>query len=130
MAKKTARVKPSDITAAIGDLSKKASSLKEARAAILRELHRRRDEIDVLLRGLGEESDEVPRLRRGGRPRGYKTSSATRAKLRAAWRRRKEREGTAGKSGKSAAKRTLSPEARERIAEAQRKRWAAARAGK
>jgi hypothetical protein len=134
MAKKITSAKSSDIAAALGELSKKVSSWKEERAVMTRELQRLAELTSAMLRELGETSTAstaVPGARRGGRPRGYRTSAATRAKLRAAWRRRKERAagpGTTAKPGKG--KRTMSAEARARIAEAQRKRWAAARAGK
>jgi hypothetical protein len=77
---------------------------------------------------------------KGGRPKGYKMSAATRRKLRQAWARRKaagaapaastpaRKPAAAGSRGRG--RRPLSAEARERIAAAQRKRWAAYRAGK
>lgn len=135
MAKKNTNAKFSDIAATLGELSKKVTSWKEERTAMTRELRRLAEVLNSLLRELGEAGPTLlaaPGPRRGGRPRGYRTSAATRAKLRAAWRRRKERAAGGGKpAGKSVkAKRTMSAEARERIAEAQRKRWAAARAGK
>jgi len=133
MAKKSTGAKSSDIAEALGELSKKVNSWKEERAVMTRELHRLAELTGAMLRELGEPpstATRAPGARRGGRPRGYRTSAATRAKLRAAWRRRKERAGgtSAGKPVK--VKRTMSTEARARIAEAQRKRWAAARAGK
>ena len=70
---------------------------------------------------------------RGGRPKGYKMSAATRRKLKAAWRRRKAAAGTSSSSAAKPARRrtsNLSPEARARIAAAQKKRWAAYRAAK
>lgn len=133
MAKKMTSAKSSDIAAALGELSKKVTSWKEERAVMTRELRRLAELTGSMLRELGETStaSSAPAARRGGRPRGYRTSAATRAKLRAAWRRRKERAASAGKAAKPVtAKRTLSADARARIADAQRKRWAAARAGK
>lgn len=74
------------------------------------------------------------RARRGGRPKGYRISEATRAKLRAAWARRKAASGGgaagAAPARKGRRKRTMSAEARARIATAQRKRWAAVRKAK
>ncbi len=133
MAKKITSAKSSDIAAALGELSKKVNSWKEERAVMIRELQRLAELTGSMLRELGETSSApaAPSSRRGGRPRGYRTSAATRAKLRAAWKRRKERAAGAGKPAKAGNnKRTLSADARARIADAQRKRWAAARAAK
>jgi hypothetical protein len=44
-------------------------------------------------RGSGRTTVGRRRKRKGGRPKGYKMSAATRAKLRAAWRRRKAAAG-------------------------------------
>ncbi len=85
------------------------------------------------LGNLGTSSSPAPSNRKGGRPRGYKTSPETRARLRAAWaRRRAAGGGTAeagARSGSSASKpqrkkRVMSAEARARIAAAQKRRWA------
>jgi hypothetical protein len=82
-----------------------------------------------MLSDLGDTaSAAVTRVRRGGRQRGYKASATTRAKLRAAWKRRKAAAGGTVAPKKSRKRGRLSPEARERIAAAQRKRWAAYRA--
>jgi len=69
--------------------------------------------------------------------RSGKRSAATRAKMRAAQQARwAKKNGTTSlaeavaKPTKAKKKRTLSPESRARIAEAQKKRWAAAKAGK
>jgi hypothetical protein len=75
------------------------------------------------------------RARRGGRPKGYRISEATRAKLRAAWAQRKAASGggaasSAAPARKGRRKRTMSAEARARIAAAQKKRWAAVRKAK
>ena len=60
---------------------------QEIAAAVRRLLLKGHD----LLEKLGEEYDTAERSnrRRGGRPKGYKMSPETRAKLRAAWKRRK-----------------------------------------
>jgi hypothetical protein len=115
---------------------------KTERAAIARDIAAVLAQGQALLRELGTTGDALrvpgaPVSRgRGGRPRGYKTSAATRAKLRAAWARRKAALAAAaqGAAGTSAAqttskrtrkgRRTMSPEARARIAAGQRKRWA------
>jgi NUMOD3 motif len=77
--------------------------------------------------------------RKGGRPKGFKMTEATKAKLRAAWLRRKGATGggtapaakpVGTKSSGGSKKKVMSPEAREKIAAAQRKRWAAYRSGK
>ena len=74
---------------------------------------------------------------RPGRPtKGRKLSEETRAKMRAAWaRRRRTDEGQPGTEMPAAAapqkkKRTMSAEARARISAAQKKRWRAKKAGK
>jgi hypothetical protein len=83
----------------------------------------------------GRTSASAPaRTRRGGRPKGYRISEATRAKLRAAWARRKTSGGDGASSAtparKGRRKRTMSAEARARIAAAQKKRWAAVKKAK
>jgi hypothetical protein len=66
--------------------------------------------------------------RKGGRPKGYKMSAATRAKLREAWARRKAAAGqpsaSAPRTAPKSSRRKISPEGRARIAAAQKKRWA------
>ena len=74
------------IGAALAELAGRLDELNKQRGTILRELRTAVEEGQKLLVGLG--SDGAPR-RKGGRPKGYKMSDETRAKLRAAWRRRK-----------------------------------------
>lgn len=54
---------------------------------MLREV--RREPHSGRIASLGEIAHTVKRRQKGGRPRGYKMSAATKAKLRAAWKRRK-----------------------------------------
>jgi hypothetical protein len=90
----------------------------------------------VTMPGRARTSASAPaRARRGGRPKGYRISEATRAKLRAAWARRKAASGGGAASSATPArkgrrKRSMSAEARARIAAAQKKRWAAVRKAK
>ena len=65
-------------------------------------------------------------VRRGGRPKGYKASPATRAKLRAAWKARK----AASAQVEAPKKRMISEYGKARIAAAQKKRWAKVKAKK
>jgi hypothetical protein len=67
----------------------------------------------------------------GGRRKGYRVSAATRAKMRAAWARRKAANGTGANTARPKnrparrqGRRPLSAEARARIVAAQKQRWA------
>jgi hypothetical protein len=117
MARQPSLPDSSDIAAALGTLSDKVAAWKQQRAAIATELRRLAELANAMLRELG--GDGAP-ARRGGRPHGYRASAATRAKLRAAWKRRKAK-------SPATPRRTLSADGRARIAAAQRKRWADAR---
>jgi hypothetical protein len=81
------------------------------------------------LSGLGD----AVRRRTGGRPKGYRASAETRAKLKAAWARRKAAAGASEPAATTATesrrtrgrkRRTMSAEARARIAAGQKRRWA------
>jgi hypothetical protein len=84
-------VAASTIGAALGQVAAQLNKWKQQRADITAEVQQLLTHGRQLLADLGHESPETAaaRARRGGRPRGYKTSPATRAKLRAAWARRK-----------------------------------------
>jgi hypothetical protein len=116
-----------DVAAALGTLAKRVDTWKQQRNEIGSELRKLSAVIDGMLEDLGtgggsaSTASSTPSRRRGGRPRGYRASAATRAKLRAAWAKRKAAKGAAKPA------RTISAEGRERIAAAQRKRWAEAR---
>lgn len=117
------------IGAALGHVAARLDAWKKERDAIAGDVRRMVTSAQSMLSDLGDTaSAAVTRVRRGGRQRGYKASATTRAKLRAAWKRRKAAAGGTVAPKKSRKRGRLSPEARERIAAAQRKRWAAYRA--
>jgi hypothetical protein len=117
------------IGAALGHVAARLDAWKKERDAIAGDVRRMVTSAQSMLSDLGETARAASErvVRRGGRQRGYKASAATRAKLRAAWKRRKAAVGGAAAPKKSRKRGRLSPEARERIAAAQRKRWAAYR---
>ncbi len=121
---------------ALDHIGERVAAWRQQHAQIVSEIRLIVDRASKMLADVGEHvapsRTGAPRARRGGRPKGYRISEATRAKLRAAWARRK-----AGGAGASAAparqgrrKRTMSAEVRARIAAAQKKRWAAVRKAK
>ena len=112
------------IGSVLGRVAAQVDRWKKERTEIAGQLRSLLAEGKRMLVDLGhEESEAAPRARTGGRPRGYKTSAETKAKLRAAWARRKARMGPA--AGQTLQKdRTLSADARARIAAAQKKGWA------
>jgi broad specificity phosphatase PhoE len=76
---------------ALGRLQARVASLKQERAAIASDLQRLLQSAQTLLADLGHAGvvAVAPSRRTGGRPKGYKMSEQTKAKLRAAWKRRK-----------------------------------------
>lgn len=91
--------------AAFGRVAARLDAWKKQRSEIVAEIHHLAASAQTMLGELGETTTEaIGRIRqsRGGRPKGYKTSEATKRKLRAAWKRRKAREA-ASSSGKPSA---------------------------
>ncbi len=87
---------PENIGAAIAQLANKVSAWKRQRDELISEGERLAGVALGFvkdLRGTGAAAATAP-VRKGGRPKGMKMSEETRAKLRAAWKRRK-----AGKGG-------------------------------
>jgi ABC-type transporter Mla subunit MlaD len=80
---------------------------------IISQLEQQRTAIDRAIAALQEVGDEGSEQSQQTRPTAERTSGGAGAKK--------------GSKKKAGGKRTLSPEARERIAEAQRQRWAAAK---
>jgi hypothetical protein len=76
---------------ALGQLQVRVASLKQERTAIAADLQRLLQSAETLLADLGHAGSVAvaPARRSGGRPKGYKMSEETKAKLRAAWKRRK-----------------------------------------
>jgi len=130
------------IGSALGKVAAKFDAWSKQRAEIATELHKVMGAAQSMLGELKSVDIRLPKML-GGKPRGRKPgftlSPATRAKLRAAWAKRKaaEASGGAAKSvapakavaAKGRKKRTISPEGRARIAAAQRARWAKQRRG-
>lgn len=126
--------------ATLDHIGARVAAWRQQHAQIVSEIRLIVDRASKMLADVGEHvvpsriSTSAPaRTRRGGRPKGYRISEATRAKLRAAWARRKGSGDTASSAAparKGRRKRTMSPEARARIAAAQKKRWAAVKKAK
>jgi hypothetical protein len=117
------------VGAALGRVAARLDTWKAQRAEIARDIHRIVTAASAMLNELGGEPATAPsiptmpaRAGRGGRVRGYKMSDETRAKLRAAWQRRKARAVAKNGGGK-----IMSDEARAKISAAQKRRWAARR---
>jgi hypothetical protein len=72
----------------LGALASKVDAWRQQRTSIVNELQRLAALTASLLEELGTEA-HVSVKRGGGRPKGYRASEETRAKLRAAWKRRK-----------------------------------------
>jgi hypothetical protein len=74
----------------IADLGSRLEAWKKQRAQLAAEIRSIVAEGQKILTELGRpETQEPGHKRKGGRPKGYRMSEATRAKLRAAWRKRK-----------------------------------------
>lgn len=80
------------IGTALGHLALRLDSWKKQRGEIVAEIQKLAKTAQSMLQELGGES-EPERVRKGGRKKGYKMSAETKAKLRAAWKRRKELAG-------------------------------------
>lgn len=92
MAKK---LTPENIGAALGQLASRIDGWKRQRDELIREGERLADVALGFVRDLRGTGAPAPApARKGGRPKGMKMSEETRAKLRAAWKRRKAAQGT------------------------------------
>jgi hypothetical protein len=126
--------------ATLDHIGERVAAWRQQHAQIVSEIRLIVDRASKMLADVGEHvvpgrtsTGTSGRTRRGGRPKGYRISEATRAKLRAAWARRKASGGAASSAAparKGRRKRTMSAEARARIAAAQKKRWAAVKKAK
>ncbi len=95
------------VGAALGHVAARVDSWKQQRVEIEAEIRKLIGSAERLLADLGRNTRAgvasavaVLPNRKGGRPKGYRTSDATRRKLRAAWRRRK----AAGRAAHASAK--------------------------
>jgi hypothetical protein len=81
-----------NIGTALGQLANRFAELTRHRAELGAELQRISQAAQRMLADIGSEATQVVASvtgkRKGGRPKGYKVSPATRAKLKAAWKRR------------------------------------------
>lgn|SRR5690606_2783449 len=90
---------------ALGRVASKLDRWKRERTEIAAEIQRLMQSAQSMLGDLGDTAERGFKgvtSRKGGRPKGYKMSEATKRKLRAAWKRRKAAMAAA-KSAKSAA---------------------------
>jgi predicted transcriptional regulator len=117
-----------NIGAALGRVAARLDSWKAQRAEIAAELNRVVAAAQRMLSHLGPEGAAARAVpNRGGRKKGYKMSAATKAKIRAAWQKRKaDSEAIVQDVQKHVqkTKRKLSAAARAKISAAQKKRWA------
>jgi hypothetical protein len=84
-----------NLGAALGGIADKIEAWKSQRADIVVELQALSKAAQAMLTSLVEgkpdrTSRSGPSKNKGGRPKGYKMSAATKAKLRAAWKKRKK----------------------------------------
>ena len=94
---------PEDIGTALGRLANRIDQWKKQRDELIAEGEHLASVALGYVRDLrGETAPPVPR-RRGGRPKGMKLSEETRAKLRAAWKRRKAAQKTGARAKKQKA---------------------------
>jgi hypothetical protein len=78
------------IGAALGRVAAKLDAWKQQRAEIAAEMQKlMRSALGDLDGAAGKSAKPGAAARKGGRPKGYKMSEATKRKLRAAWKRRK-----------------------------------------
>jgi hypothetical protein len=119
----TVNITAENIGSALGRVAAKLDSWKQQRAELASELNRVVSAAQGMLSSLPADLGLTGVTNRGGRKKGYKMSAATKAKIRAAWEKRK----AAGMAVVRTAKKTrrkLSAAARARISAAQKKRWA------
>jgi hypothetical protein len=113
-----------NLGSALGHLANRLDAWKEQRSSLVAEIRRVAETAQAMLGDLGHAAP-VERVRKGGRKPGYTMSEATKAKLRAAWKRRSADLTQEVRK----VKRTMSTEARAKIAAAQKLRWAQRRNG-
>ena len=112
-----------NIGSALGHLAGRLDALNKQRADIAAELKSAIARGQSLLASLGVAAEEAPKKNKGGRPKGYKMSDATRAKLRAAWKKRKE----AAASGRE---QTKPADTRAAVRSADGRKWTNRQAGR
>ncbi|MCC7009461.1 MAG: hypothetical protein IT184_11645 [Acidobacteria bacterium] len=83
-----------NVGAALGRIAVRFEQWKQQRAELAKEMQHVLQSASAMLGEIGETAGEAvdfvkTRTRRGGRPKGFRVSAATRRKLRAAWKRRK-----------------------------------------
>lgn len=111
-----------NIGSALGHLAGRLDALNKQRADIAAELRNAIAKGNSLLASLG--AGDAPKKNKGGRPKGYKMSDATRAKLRAAWKRRKEAAGLVAKE------QTKPGDVRGTIRATEGRKWTSRQAGR
>ncbi len=116
------------VGSALGHVAARVDAWKKERQAIAAHLQDVVASAQKVLKELGHGAEDEMRalqnaVRKGGRPKGYKMSEATKIKLRQAWKKRKSALVKDVAVVEKAA-RTMSADARAKIAAAQKKRWA------
>ena len=112
----------------LGHIAGRVDAWKRDRRALAREIHAVVKAAHAMLHEIGAHPAASAEARKGGRPKGYTMSEASKAKLRDAWKRRKgEMAHDVTVASKTAT--TMSAAARARISAAQKLRWAAIKRG-
>ena len=90
--KSSLNIAAENIGAALGQVAARLDKWRSERASIAADIRALLKSTRGMLGELDDEGEYVaaprPPRNKGGRPKGYKTSAATKAKLRAAWKRR------------------------------------------
>jgi hypothetical protein len=122
------------IGAALGTVAKRMESWRQTRDEISAEIRQLVSAGNRMLEELGRDAGAklafevpLPRAKRQGRRKGFKVSAATRAKLKAAWAKRRKSKGNSVGNGRK--RRKMSAAARARISAAQKARWAKLKQG-
>jgi len=92
--RKPSTITPENLGAALGHVAARLDEWKRQRGEIAAEIHHLLRSAHGLLSDLGDAAVDTaasltPQKNKGGRPKGYKMSAATKNKLREAWKRRK-----------------------------------------
>lgn len=111
------------IGTALGHLAIRLDKWKQQRHEIVQEIQKLAQAAQSMLKEVGGTSAPDERARKGGRKKGYKMSAETKAKLRAAWKRRKT-EAQAG------AEKTKPTDVRANIRASEGKKWSARQGGR